>query len=74
MTKEKLLGLVPTYESLASASKIHLIQSIVSRILVKSIFEAYFVGLPKSRADELRSVERYLSGFGEASRPVCVQG
>lgn len=63
--KEELLRLVPTYEALATTSKVHLVQSIVSRVFVNSIFEQYFVGLPKEHSTELQSVERYLGGFGE---------
>jgi activating signal cointegrator complex subunit 1 len=63
--KEKLLHLVPTYETLATTSKVHLVQSIVSRLFVDSIFEEYFVGLPKAQSAELQSVERYLGGFGK---------
>ena len=63
--KEILLRLVPTYEALATASKIHLIQSIISRLLVDTIFEEYFIGLPRARADELRNVEKYLGSFGQ---------
>ncbi|KAE8445489.1 hypothetical protein EG329_013379 [Mollisiaceae sp. DMI_Dod_QoI] len=63
-TKDQLLHLVPTYESLASSSKVHLIQSLVSRILVEEIFSAYFVGLPKDQADEFSKVEKHLSSFG----------
>lgn len=63
-TKEQLQRLIPTYESLATSTKIHLIQSIVSRLLVEFIFEAYFVGLPKEHADELEKVDKYLSRFG----------
>jgi len=66
--KEILLRLVPTYEALATASKIHLIQSIISRLLVDTIFEEYFIGLPRARADELRSVEKYLGSFGQWER------
>lgn len=62
---EQLLTLVPTYEALASTSKVHLIQSIVSRIFVNSIFEQYFVGLPKEQADDLKRVENNLSSIGE---------
>ncbi len=64
-TKDELLHLVPTYESLASSSKVHLIQSLVSRILVEEIFSAYFVGLPKDQADEFSKVEKNLSSFGK---------
>lgn len=63
-TRESLLELVPTYESLASSSKVHLIQSIISRLLVNSIFQEYFVGLPKTRSEELKSMEDYLNEFG----------
>lgn len=63
--KERLLQLIPTYESLAATSKIHLVQSLVSRLLVEEIFQAYFVGLSKEHADDLDRVEKYLSGFGK---------
>lgn len=66
--KEKLLHLVPTYEALATTSKVYLVQSIVSWVFVDSIFKEYFVGLPKEQSAELQSVERYLSGFGELYR------
>ncbi len=64
-TKDQLLHLVPTYETLASSSKVHLIQSLVSRVLVEHIFSAYFVGLPKQQADEFSKVEKHLSSFGK---------
>jgi len=64
-TKEQLLRLIPTYQSLAATSKIHLVQSLVSRLFVERIFQAYFVGLSKEHADELERMEKYLSGFGE---------
>lgn len=51
---------MPTYEQLALSSKVHLIQSIVSRILVREIFNSYYVGLPEERAFELRNLEDYL--------------
>lgn len=70
--REKLLNLVPTYESLATTSKVHLIQSIVSRLFVESIFEHYFIGLSSDKANELRNVEKYLDGFGE--HYTCVDG
>lgn len=55
---------MPTYESLASSSKVHLLQSIVSRLIFESIFEPFFIGLPAERAEQLRSIEHYLGGFG----------
>ncbi|TVY83576.1 hypothetical protein LSUE1_G001240 [Lachnellula suecica] len=45
-------------------SKIHFVQSLVSRLLVEEVFQAYFVGLEKEHADELERVEKYLSQFG----------
>ena len=68
-TKEQLLRLVPTYESLASSSKVHLIQSLLSRLLVEHIFEAYFVGLPADHANELSKAETFLSTFGRLVQP-----
>lgn len=65
-TCEQLLQLVPTYESLAASSKVHLIQSLVSRLLVDRIFNEYFIGLSKEHADDLSKVEKYLGEFGSA--------
>ncbi|KAH8687854.1 hypothetical protein BGZ60DRAFT_359555, partial [Tricladium varicosporioides] len=62
--KEKLLRLIPTYDTLATSSKIHFIQSFVSRLLLELIFDAYFVGIPKEQAEQLENVEKYLSAFG----------
>lgn len=62
------MQLIPTYETLATTSKIHLVQTIVSRLLVDHIFQAYFVGLSRERGKELADVETYLSGFGTFSR------
>jgi hypothetical protein len=63
-TRDRLLQLVPTYEALAATSKIYLIQSIVSRLLVEIIFQAYFIGLTEERANELRNAENFLGSFG----------
>lgn len=63
--QEQLLRLVPTYQSLASSSKVHLIQSLVSRLLVEHIFEAYFIGLPSEQAEKLSEAEKYLGTFGK---------
>lgn len=62
--KEKLLRLIPTYDTLATSSKIHFIQSLVSRLLLELIFDAYFVGIPKEQAEQLENIEKYLSTFG----------
>ena len=63
--RDRLLHLVPTYERLAATSKVHLIQSIVSRLLIENVFEKYFVGLPDTQAEQFSSMETYLSTFGE---------
>lgn len=62
--KEELQRLVPTYEAIAAISKVHLIQSIVSRLFAKSIFEPYFVGLSDEQAEQLKNAEELMSGFG----------
>jgi activating signal cointegrator complex subunit 1 len=54
---------VPTYAAQVSTAKIHLIQSIISRLLVTAVFDSYFVGLPDDRASELRNVEQYLGSM-----------
>lgn len=63
-SEEELLRLLPNYETLASTSKIHFIQSLVSRILVDSIFTSYFVGIPPEKEEELAKVEAFLRDFG----------
>jgi hypothetical protein len=63
----ELARLVPMYEELASASRIHLLQSVVSRLLVDLVFDAYFVGLPGDVAAQMEKVEAFLSS-GKVSR------
>ncbi|KAI1388735.1 uncharacterized protein F4822DRAFT_254759 [Hypoxylon trugodes] len=55
--------LVPMYEQLAASAKVHLLQSAVSSILVETIFNAYFVGLPKDQADQLAQIEKYFASL-----------
>ncbi|CAG8957514.1 hypothetical protein HYFRA_00010380, partial [Hymenoscyphus fraxineus] len=62
--KEELLRLLPNYETLASTSKIHFIQSLVSRLLVDNIFTSYFVGISPDRAEELKKMEHFLRDYG----------
>lgn len=57
----ELSRLVPMYEELVSTSKIHLLQSVVSRLLVEFVFDAYFVGLPDEVAGQIKQVEAFLS-------------
>ncbi|KAI1506527.1 hypothetical protein F5X99DRAFT_403889 [Biscogniauxia marginata] len=62
---DDLSALVPMYEELAvSETKPHLLQSVVSSILVEMIFKAYFVGLPEEHAAQLSQVEKYLASLG----------
>ncbi|KAI1210449.1 uncharacterized protein F4807DRAFT_66639 [Annulohypoxylon truncatum] len=55
--------LVPMYEELASSAKVHLLQNVISSILMERIFNAYFVGVPKDQADQLAQVEKYLASL-----------
>ncbi|KUI57698.1 hypothetical protein VP1G_05027 [Cytospora mali] len=61
---QELAELVPMYEELAQAAKVHLLQSIVSKILVQRIFRSYFVGLTPEQEMQLRQTERLLESFG----------
>ena len=56
--------LVPMYEELALSSKVNLIQSLVSRLLVELVFEAYFVGLSTDLAHQFTQMETFLASFG----------
>ncbi|KAK7948227.1 uncharacterized protein PG986_009113 [Apiospora aurea] len=58
---EELAKLVPMYAELASKIKIHLLQSIVSSVLVDGIFSQYFVGLSEEQSSKFNEMERYLS-------------
>ncbi|XXG97025.1 hypothetical protein Hte_003319 [Hypoxylon texense] len=55
--------LVPMYDQLTAPAKVHLLQSVVSSILVEEIFNSYFVGLPKDQASQLAKMENYLSSI-----------
>lgn len=65
-TKEELARLIPTHESLAATSKIQFVQSLVSRLLVESIFQPYFIGLSKEQTEDFEKVEKTISNFGPA--------
>ncbi|KAI1344088.1 hypothetical protein F5Y15DRAFT_186919 [Xylariaceae sp. FL0016] len=61
---EELSELVPVYEELAtSQTKPHLLQSIVSSVLVEMVFDPYFVGLPEEQASQFSQVEKFLSAI-----------
>lgn len=65
----ELNRLVPSYEDLIMSAKIHLIQSIVSRVLVELIFDAYFVGLSADQSREFVQMEQYLASFSPSAEP-----
>ncbi|KAM0286062.1 hypothetical protein ACHAQH_001070 [Verticillium albo-atrum] len=60
---EKLAVLVPMYQDLVAAAKVHLLQSFVSRVLVEMIFAAYFVGLSPEQTRHFRDVEETLRSY-----------
>lgn len=62
--------LVPMYEELAGSAKVHLLQSLVSRLLVEHVFDAYFVGLSDEEAQQLAQVETFLSSFASSPEPI----
>ncbi|KAH6656765.1 hypothetical protein BKA67DRAFT_655075 [Truncatella angustata] len=66
--ENELSQLVPMYSELAKTSKLPLLQSIVSTILVEMIFDAYFVGLSKDQANKLKQTQECLESLsGEES-------
>lgn len=64
---QELGSLVPMYEDLAQTSKVHLLQSAVSRIVVQMVFDTYFVGLSPEQAQQCMQVENLMASFGECS-------
>ncbi len=67
--KEELARLVPMYEELKHAAKVHLLQSLVSRLLVEMVFDTYFVGLSDEQTQQLSQMEELLSSFGRSPTP-----
>ncbi|GKT86969.1 hypothetical protein Ct61P_04819 [Colletotrichum tofieldiae] len=61
--REELGRLVPMYADLEPSAKVHLLQSVVSRVLVDTIFNSYFFGLPREQAEQLKTVEQTLSSY-----------
>lgn len=66
--QDELAQLVPIYADLSKTSKIPLLQSIISTILVEMIFGAYFVGLSKDEARKLKQTEDCLASLSESIR------
>ncbi|KAG5933821.1 hypothetical protein E4U59_006602 [Claviceps monticola] len=62
-TLAELKGLAPTYEHQhhAPGAKVHLLQSIVSRILVEMVFDTYFPGLSDEQVQRFHQMEETLS-------------
>ncbi|KAK7424218.1 hypothetical protein QQZ08_008706 [Neonectria magnoliae] len=69
-TLAELNELVPMYEELVHTAKVHLLQSIVSRILVDMVFNCYFVGLSDEQEQQFRQMEKMLSSFGSSPHPL----
>ena len=51
------------FEELAHTRKVHLLQSIVSSILVEMVFNAYYVGLSEEQTGQFRKMEELLLSF-----------
>lgn len=68
-TLAEVSELVPRYEELAATAKVHLLQSLVARILVETVFDAYFVGLKDDQSRQLQRTEALLSSFGACELP-----
>ncbi|KAK3946397.1 hypothetical protein QBC46DRAFT_415392 [Diplogelasinospora grovesii] len=67
---EELGRLVPMYEDLVSAPKVHLLQSVVSRIVVELVFDAYFVGLSSDQAQQFTHMETLLASYAGSPEPI----
>uniref|UniRef100_L2GH53 Involucrin repeat protein n=1 Tax=Colletotrichum fructicola (strain Nara gc5) TaxID=1213859 RepID=L2GH53_COLFN len=68
--RDELGRLVPMYADLETSAKVHMLQSIVSRILMDVIFENCFFGLPKEQADKFRAMEETLSSYVDDAEAV----
>ncbi|KID90632.1 hypothetical protein MGU_02509 [Metarhizium guizhouense ARSEF 977] len=69
-TLAELSELVPMYEALAQTVKVHLLQSVVSKILVEMVFDTYFVGLSDDQTRCFRQMEELLSSFSATDESV----
>lgn len=69
-TLTELGQLVPMYEELIHTSKVHLLQSIVSSILVEMVFNAYYVGLSEEDTQHFQQMEQLLTSFCCLSHPL----
>ncbi|KHN97779.1 uncharacterized protein MAM_04168 [Metarhizium album ARSEF 1941] len=69
-TLAELGELVPMYEALAQMAKVHLLQSVVSKILVQMVFNTYFVGLSDDQTRCFRQMEELLSCFSATDESI----
>ncbi|EQK97586.1 hypothetical protein OCS_06701 [Ophiocordyceps sinensis CO18] len=69
-TLAELGELVPTYASLLHTAKIHMLQSIVSKMLVDMVFNAYFFGLSDEETRHFRRMEDLLCSFAASDEAV----
>ncbi|KAL8281879.1 hypothetical protein RB597_009548 [Gaeumannomyces tritici] len=69
-TLEEVAALVPTYAELVSTSKLQMLQSLVSRILVEMIFDSYFVGLTEHQALQLAQTESLVESLVTGPEPL----
>lgn len=69
-TLAELGHLVPMYEELIHTSKVHLLQSIVSSILVEMVFNAYYVGLSEEDTRHFQQMEQLLTFLCSSTDPV----
>ncbi|KAM0325358.1 hypothetical protein ACHAQA_007343 [Verticillium albo-atrum] len=60
---EELSLLVPMYQELVAAAKVHLLQSLVSRVLVEMVFGAYYVGLSPEQTRQFWDMEETLRSY-----------
>lgn len=64
-TLQELAVLVPRYQELVQAAKVHLLQSIVSRILLQQIFGTYLMGMSAEQEEQLKRTEKLMASFGK---------
>lgn len=62
------------YEDLAHTSKVHLLQSLVSAILVEMVFNSYYVGLSPEQTEQFRRMEELLLSFSKFPACFCFGG
>ncbi|KAI9869353.1 MAG: hypothetical protein M1813_000142 [Trichoglossum hirsutum] len=55
---------VPAYSTLLATSKLNVIQSVISTILVDKVFGVYFFGLLDERTSQIQAMEEYLETIG----------